>query len=32
MINEIGYEPMPGGLAEKLGMPLAKGAQGPKDR
>ncbi len=32
MLNEIGREPTPEELAEKLGMPLGEGAQGPQDR
>jgi RNA polymerase primary sigma factor len=32
MLHEIGREPTPEELAEKLAMPLEKGAQGPEDR
>ena len=32
MLNEIGREPTPEELAEKLGMPLGEGAQGSQDR
>ncbi len=32
MLHEIGREPTPEELAEKLGMPLGKGAQGSQDR
>ncbi len=32
MLNEIGREPTPEELAEKLGMPLGEGPQGPQDR
>ena len=32
MLHEIGREPTPEELAEKLAMPLGKGAQGPEDR
>ena len=31
MLNEIGREPTPEELAEKLGMPLGEGPQGPED-
>ncbi len=32
MLHEIGREPTPEELSEKLAMPLEKGAQGPQDR